>query len=255
MSDHVLAWVVVILPTIFAVLIEMIDKRVRERASWRYWVFAFGLALSSLTALQQSRERTASARDREEAIQETSEKVAPRVAAETSKAVTKVVTEQYSQILAGQIDQNHQIQNKLDILTAFVTHPPADLDSKQVASVVCAISGKCELPRNLLPVLSNEILGGIADNLKKRLRDGYMSYSNMDNSLFAQQHGPDQDRMREARKKLRAKVFSDNKGLFSYAQSVSDECAKRASLNLNSEAKELTAGIASFYTVPCCEAY
>jgi hypothetical protein len=140
-------------------------------------------------------------------------------------------------------------------LPKLKTESPAELNSKQLAAAVDALSGTSELPPNLLPEIPDLILQGIADNLKKRLRDDYSSYNKMDNSLFAQQHGPDQDKMREARKQLRAKVFSDNKGLFSYAKSVSDECARRPSLNLNAEAKELTAEIASFNSVPCCEAY
>jgi hypothetical protein len=248
MVERVLSFIVVMAPFLLTVGIEVIDKRRREGASWRYGVMVFGLALSGLTWLQQARETTASARDRESAIQETSEKVA----AETSKTVTKVVTEQYLKIFADQVEQNGRVQKKLDVLTAFVTHPPASLDSNQMAAVARAINGTSELPREVLHELPDEILTSLADNLKKSLHEKFSEFDMNDNGLYARQFGQNQDKMREARKQLRAKVFSDNKE-FAYAKLVSDECARRPSLNLNTEAKELTAVIAQIYSVPCCD--
>lgn len=105
MGDLVLAFVVVIAPTVFAIGIEVIDRRIRERPYWRFGIIGFGLALSGLTWLQLSRETTA----RENAIRDTSQ----QVAAETSKQVTRAVTEQYSQMVADQKSQIADLQNKL----------------------------------------------------------------------------------------------------------------------------------------------
>jgi len=151
--------------------------------------------------------------------------------------------------------QYNQVKQQLGDITKFVAQPPPNLDSNEVAAVVRAMSGmsgKSELPRNLLPVLPDETLKIIADHLQKRLQDGYSSFDQIDNALYAKQfHQGQEDKMREERKQLRAKVFSDNKELFSYAHSVSDECAKRPALA--NEARWLTDVMARFGTVPCCD--
>jgi hypothetical protein len=105
MLDHLLAWVVVIAPTFFALGLEVIDERIRRHFYWRIGVIVFGLSLSGLTWWQQSREILA----RENAVRETSQ----QVAAETSKQVTKAVTEQYSQMVADQKRQITELQNQL----------------------------------------------------------------------------------------------------------------------------------------------
>ncbi len=109
MVDQILAFVVVIAPTIFALGIEVIDKRTRETTKWRVGIIVFGVALSGLTLWQQTSERRASAKERETAIKETSQ----QVAAETSKQVTKAVTEQYSQMVADQKKQISELQSEL----------------------------------------------------------------------------------------------------------------------------------------------
>lgn len=105
MVDQLLTFAVVILPTIFAICLEVIDRRIREHPRWRWGVIAFGVCLSGLTWLQISRESVA----RENAIRETSQ----QVAAETSKQVTKAVTEQYSQMIADQKKQISDLQTQL----------------------------------------------------------------------------------------------------------------------------------------------
>lgn len=103
--DQLLMFAVVILPTLFAICLEVIDRRIRERPRWRWGVIAFGVCLSALTWLQISRDIVA----RENAIRYTSQ----QVAAETSKQVTKAVTEQYSQMIADQKRQISDLQTQL----------------------------------------------------------------------------------------------------------------------------------------------
>jgi hypothetical protein len=55
MSDRILAVSVVLLPTLFAVGMEVINKEVRESTFWRIAVLVFGIAVSLLTWLQMSR--------------------------------------------------------------------------------------------------------------------------------------------------------------------------------------------------------
>jgi|SRR5712664_3219070 len=109
MIYQILAFVVVIAPTIFALGIEVIDRRTRETTKWRAGIIVFGVALSSLTLWQQTSERRASAKEREIAIKETSQ----QVATETSKQVTKAVTQQYSQMVAKQESQITDLKNQL----------------------------------------------------------------------------------------------------------------------------------------------
>ena len=109
MVDQILAFVVVMAPTIFAIGIEVIDKQTRETTKWRVGIIAFGVALSGLTLWQQTSERHASAKDRETAVKETSK----QVAAETSKQVTAAVTEQFKQTIADQTNQITDLKKQL----------------------------------------------------------------------------------------------------------------------------------------------
>jgi len=107
MIDSILAWFVVIAPTLFALGIEVISEEIRKSGRWRVGVLCFGLLLSGLTWWQQSRERKTSAREREEAIQET--------AMETSKRVTSAVTEQFKQTIADQVSQITDLKRQLEV--------------------------------------------------------------------------------------------------------------------------------------------
>src|SRR5579859_395677 len=106
MLDQVLAWAVVILPTVFALGIEVVSKEIKEHPYWRIGVLAFGIGLSALTWFQISRATKAATVDRENAIVETSRRVSATVSESVSKSVTKSVSEQYQQTidrLQGQI--------------------------------------------------------------------------------------------------------------------------------------------------------
>ena len=52
MGDQILSWAVVILPTLFALGIEVVSKEIKEHPYWRAAVLTFGLGLSVLTGLQ-----------------------------------------------------------------------------------------------------------------------------------------------------------------------------------------------------------
>jgi hypothetical protein len=103
--DSFLAWFVVLAPTLFAFGIELVSEQIRKSRKWRVGVIVFGLSLSGTTYWQQSRERSASAKDRQKAIQETS--------AETSKLVTASVSDLYSHKISEQNMQIADLQAEL----------------------------------------------------------------------------------------------------------------------------------------------
>jgi hypothetical protein len=66
MPDRILTLVVVLLPTLFAVALEVVSKELRGSRFWRIAVLAFGVATSLLTWLQISRADEAHERDQKE---------------------------------------------------------------------------------------------------------------------------------------------------------------------------------------------
>ena len=105
----ILEWIVVIGPTVFALVVEVIDENVRRHPRWRFGVIAFGLILSVLTYWQQESARRAYAKEREQAIKETSQ----QVAAQTSREVARTITDQYAQMLADQKTQIDALEVQL----------------------------------------------------------------------------------------------------------------------------------------------
>src|SRR5580700_154137 len=55
MFDQILTVLVVLLPTLFAVVLEAVNKEIKEHPYWKIGVLAFGIGLSALTWLQISR--------------------------------------------------------------------------------------------------------------------------------------------------------------------------------------------------------
>src|SRR5882672_6302133 len=100
MFDQILTVTVVLLPTIFAVVIELVTEDIKKHKFWRIGIVAFGVLISVLTFYQIHRADRVAVKDREDAIQKTSEKVSASVSASVSesvsKSVTKSVTDQYS---------------------------------------------------------------------------------------------------------------------------------------------------------------
>jgi hypothetical protein len=108
MLDLVLSWGVIVLPTLFALGLELVDEKIRKHPFWKYGVIAFGITLSALTFWQQSRAVKNAKKDQEEAIQRTAEKIskelAPKVAAETSGQVVGTLNREYG-IVIGKLYQ------------------------------------------------------------------------------------------------------------------------------------------------------
>jgi len=115
MVDQVLAVAVVLLPTLFAVGIEMVSKEIKEHLYWRIVVLTFGVGLSVLTWFQMSRANKAASIDRGNAIVETSEKVSAKVSESVSKSVTKSVSDQYTQTINSLQLQIGSLQGQLAV--------------------------------------------------------------------------------------------------------------------------------------------
>jgi hypothetical protein len=79
MLDQFLGWTVIVLPFVFAVVIEVVNKNVKERTTWRVGVIAFGVLLSGLMWFQMSRATKAALVDRNGAVAETSQRVSASV--------------------------------------------------------------------------------------------------------------------------------------------------------------------------------
>jgi hypothetical protein len=107
MVDPFLALFVVLAPTLFALAIECVNEEMRKSHKWHIGIVAFGILLSSITYWQQSRDRNASASERESAIK--------RTAAETSEKVTAGVTDRFKQTVADLQKENTALQAKLDV--------------------------------------------------------------------------------------------------------------------------------------------
>ena len=107
MFDHALSFFVVIAPTLFALVLEIVDEKIRKHRFWRYGVVAFGVIISGATWWQMSRQEASASIAQESAIE--------RVASETSRQVTKTVGEEYQQMIT---DLTMQIQGLKDQLVA-----------------------------------------------------------------------------------------------------------------------------------------
>jgi hypothetical protein len=116
MFDIVLAWIVVIAPTLFALGLEIMNENVRKHRFWKYGVILFGISLSALTFWQQYRAVKNAKADEEIAIQHTAENVtkelAPKVAADTSSAVTSALNKEYGVVIGNLYRQIGQMQTQ-----------------------------------------------------------------------------------------------------------------------------------------------
>lgn len=52
MFDQILEWAVIALPTLFAIILELINENIRNDKRWRWGVLIFGIVISLLTAIQ-----------------------------------------------------------------------------------------------------------------------------------------------------------------------------------------------------------
>ncbi|MGB2677256.1 MAG: hypothetical protein WAN12_09255 [Candidatus Acidiferrum sp.] len=108
MLDQVLSWGVIFLPLAISIIFIFVPARQedeRQRMKWRLWLVVFGVLFGALSWWQQSRALRNARKDQEEAIQRTvemvSQKVVPRVAAETSGKVTDILNTQYGAVIGG----------------------------------------------------------------------------------------------------------------------------------------------------------
>ncbi len=101
MADRLLAFFVVMGPTAFALVLEIVDERIRKHRFWKYGTVAFGLILSGCTWWQMERQEEASSGAQEAAIE--------RVASETSQRVTEAVGQQYQSLITELAQQFQQL--------------------------------------------------------------------------------------------------------------------------------------------------
>src|SRR5216684_158795 len=129
MVDQILAVAVVLLPTLFAVGIEVVSKEIKAHPYWRIAVLAFGLGLSALTWFQMSQATKAANTERAKAIVETSEKVSAQVSESVSKSVTKALSDQYT----GTINS---LQGQIGTLQAQLATQGKNVDAIKSSNIV-----------------------------------------------------------------------------------------------------------------------
>ncbi len=95
MLDQFLSWMVVFVPFALSIVPIFVPAKAENETShrrWRYILVGFGVAFSILAWWQQSRAVKASAKGRESAITETSERVATDTAARVTEKVGRLYT-------------------------------------------------------------------------------------------------------------------------------------------------------------------
>lgn len=147
MVDQILAWAVVILPTIFALGIEVVSKEIREHPYWRIGVIVFGIGLSSLTWFQMSQATKVANREQERAIE--------RVSAKVSESVSKSVSESVSS----------SVKASSEALLKFATNPPKGVTREQMASIVNAYLRRTD------PQAPIDLIAGMMERVTSSLRD------------------------------------------------------------------------------------
>jgi len=127
MFDRILAFSVVIAPTVLALVLEIVDERIRKHRFWRWGIIAFGIALSGATWLQMSRQEMAASIGQEQAVE--------RVASETSKQVTKVVGDQYQSMITDLTMQIQELKNQLSTQDKSLTEALKQTDTDLSGSI------------------------------------------------------------------------------------------------------------------------
>jgi hypothetical protein len=106
MLDLLIEFLAVILPTLFAVGIEVVSKKIKDHRYWRFGVIAFGVVVSILTGFQIWKAKEEANADRQGAITETSDRV--------SKSVSQSVSQQYAQTINNLQLQIESLKHQLD---------------------------------------------------------------------------------------------------------------------------------------------
>jgi hypothetical protein len=109
MLDFLLEFAVVILPTLFAVGIQVGSEEIKKRPLWRVGVISFGVLVSALTWCQMSRASKKARMDQEAAIERTSE----RVAAEASSRITDTLNKQYGTYIGALYREIGSLEGKV----------------------------------------------------------------------------------------------------------------------------------------------
>jgi hypothetical protein len=146
--DQILAIAVVLLPTVFAVVLEIVNEEIKKSVYWRVGVMAFGLSLSTLTAYQMVRATKAAYIDREGAIVETSEKVSKSVSAsvseQVSKSVSKSVSDQYAQTI-------NQLQLQIGSLQGQIAAQGKSVEAIKGSNIISGKKPVAVVVTNLTP--------------------------------------------------------------------------------------------------------
>lgn len=127
--DLILTWAVVILPSIFALAIEVVSKTIKERLVWRIAVIVFGIGLSALTGLQISRADKIATKDRDNAIIATAVETSSRVNSQMKGNVISAL-EDYNKAHPA-----HPVTDEvLQIVNSALFHPPDNKPQVNVPS-------------------------------------------------------------------------------------------------------------------------
>jgi len=114
MSETILEWVVIVLPTLFAIAVEVIDEEYRkDNRRWRIGVISFGIVISVLTGIQVSHAHRVANRERQEAILETSTRVSSSVSESVTQNVTQALKSQYESTISDLRGQIATLQTDL----------------------------------------------------------------------------------------------------------------------------------------------
>jgi hypothetical protein len=127
--DQILALIVVILPTLFALGIEVVSKEIKDHRYWRIGVIAFGVGLSALTGFQMSQAHKEARVDQEAAIVDTSRRVSAAVSESVTQSVTKAVSEQYTQTI-------NELHSEIGSLQAQLAAQSKKVDLIQGSNIV-----------------------------------------------------------------------------------------------------------------------
>jgi hypothetical protein len=108
MFDSVLSWLVLVVPVVLGLIVILVPAK-REDAKrhmrWRYILGASLILYGCITAWQQHRAIKASTKERDDAIKQTS--------AQVTRDVTKIVGDQYSEVVKNLTDQIGDLKGQL----------------------------------------------------------------------------------------------------------------------------------------------
>jgi hypothetical protein len=167
---------------------EELQTKLKDQRLIR-WVAAIVLLLIGVGAFAADKmQKTQERGEREQAIKDT----ATEVAAETSKQVTKAVTEQFLQSVSS-------MQFRLDRINYYVTHPPPNTDCRHLQAMVSSLAGPVSQP------VSVGLLRRTIESTAKETRDTA-------SQLYSEKHGLEEPAFSyAASEELKARVKAENR--------------------------------------------